>query len=89
MYFDILILRLQCAILFQQLLLPVRGCYEQCGCVGAWAKHGVCQQRKQLENKERQFVWFDEIVKFHIPGYSGQSKDLDTKVRLMLGKILI
>ena len=22
--------------------------YEQCGCVGAWTKHGVCRQRKAL-----------------------------------------
>ena len=32
-------------------------CYEQCGCVGAWAKHGVfrrCSWRceEQIENKE-------------------------------------
>ena len=32
------------AILFQWLLLPVRDWYEQCGCVGAWAKYDVYRQ---------------------------------------------
>ena len=40
-----------CHVLFQQLLLPVGDWYERCGCVGAWAKHGVCQQRKALNLK--------------------------------------
>ena len=40
MYFDTLILHLRHALLFQQLVLPVRDWYEQCGYVyvGAWAK---------------------------------------------------
>ena len=63
MYFDTSILCLGRAILFQELLLPVEDWYEQCVCVGGWAKHGVCRQQKALlwrweeevENKERQF----------------------------------
>ena len=58
MYFDTSILRLRCAIFLPCLLLPVGDWYEQCGCVGAWAKHGVCRQQRALrkvEIKERQF----------------------------------
>ena len=43
MYFDALILCLWHAILLW-LPLPVGDWYEQCGCVGAWAKHGICRQ---------------------------------------------
>ena len=58
MYFDTSILRLRHTIFLSWLLLPVGDWYEQCGCVGAWTKHGVCRQRRALrkvEIKERQF----------------------------------
>ena len=50
------------AKLFQRLLLPVGDWYEQCGCTGTRAKHGVCRRRcsgvdreEQVKNKEQQF----------------------------------
>ena len=27
--------------------------YEHCGCVGVWAKHGICRQRKALRKASR------------------------------------
>ena len=44
---------LQCAILFQRLLLPVSDWYEQCSCVGAWAKLWICWQQKALRKASR------------------------------------
>ena len=49
LYFDTSILCLRHAILLQRLFLPVKDWYKQCVCVGAWAKHGVCQQQKALQ----------------------------------------
>ena len=50
------------SVLFQRLLLPVGDCYEQCGLVGAWAKHGVCRRcEEQIENKERVVRRIEEV----------------------------
>ena len=39
--------------------------YEQCGCVGGWAKHGVCRQKalRKASQKQRTAVRRIEVAK--------------------------
>ena len=47
---------------FDTSILCFSAFYEQCGCVGAWAKRGICRQRKTLRKASRkQRQQFEEL----------------------------